>query len=228
MRLPIRLLAPVLLAAGPLLTGCGGPEPLPEAAPAPRPTSARPSALAPSTGAPSTARPSSAGPSGPAVAAASLGGPGTACPLPVSFSLAKDWKPKAIRDPENPDFAVLTQQGPATVRCEVDAKPAGHIGFLRVWTAKKGSARAVLEGFVKAEKGSSGASYRETTAGALPAVEVTYTVRSELLDEEKEERAFAVSTPKGAVVVHLGGMDTEEHREMLPAYELARTTLKAL
>ncbi len=97
-----------------------------------------------------------------------------------------------------------------------------------MWTAEKGPARAALEGFVAADEKASGASYRETTAGALPAVEVTYTVRSELLDEEKEERAFAVSTPKGAVVVHLGGTDTAEHREMLPAYELARTTLKAL
>ncbi|MEV7674775.1 lipoprotein [Streptomyces sp. NPDC088752] len=222
MRPPIRLLLPVLLAAGPLLTGCGGPEPLPEVTPGPRPTAAKPT----------TARPSDAGAPGAAVAAASLGGPGTACPLPVSFSLAQAWEPKAVRNPEDPEFAVLTRQGPATVRCEVDAKPAGHIGFLRVWTAEKGSAsssaRALLEAFVKAEKGSSGAAYRETTAGALPAVEVAYTVRSELLDEEKEERAFAVATQKGAVVVHLGGMDTEEHRAMVPAYELARTTLKVL
>ncbi|MFC8896013.1 lipoprotein [Streptomyces cinereoruber] len=235
MRLPIRLLAPALLAAGPLLTGCGGPEPLPEAAPAPRPTSARPSALAPSTDAPSTARPSSAGPSGPAVAAASLGGPGTACPLPVSFSLPKDWKPNAIElptDPELADLADLARRGPAVMRCEIDAKPAGLIGFLRVWTLEKGSAqpsaRAALEAFVKGDETSSAVTYREIEAGALPAVEATYTVRSALFDEDKEERAFAVTTPKGVVVVDLGGTDTEEHREMLPAYELARTTLKAL
>ncbi|MFJ4343390.1 lipoprotein [Streptomyces sp. NPDC088915] len=222
MRLPIRLLLPALLAAGPLLTGCAGPEPLPEVTPGPRPTAAKPT----------TARPSDAGAPGAAVAAASLGGPGTACALPVSFSLAQAWEPKAVRNPEDPEFAALTRQGPATVRCEVDAKPAGHLGFLRVWTVEKSaahsSARAALEAFVKAEKGSSGASYRETTAGGAPAVEVTYTVRSELLDEEKEERALAVATPKGAVVVHLGGTDTEEHRAMVPAYELARTTLKVL
>ncbi|MGJ7419389.1 lipoprotein [Streptomyces cinereoruber] len=206
MRRPIRPLVPALLAAGALLTGCGGPEPLPEVTPGARPTAEV-----------SAAKP---------VAAASLGGPGTACALPVSFSLAKAWEPEAVEDPEDPDFAELTRQGPATVRCEVDAKPAGHVGFLRVWTAGKGPARTALEGFVKAEKGSSGASYRETTAGALPAVEVTYTVRSALLDEDKEERAFAVAVPEGVVVVHLAGMDTGEHRAMLPAYELARTTLK--
>ncbi|MFI9120134.1 lipoprotein [Streptomyces bikiniensis] len=232
MRLPIRLLAPLLLAAGPLLTGCGGPEPLPEVAPAPRPTSAQPSAPAPSSAAPSTARPSSAGPSGPAVAAASLGGRGTACPLPVSFSLPKDWKPNAIELPTDPDLADLARRGPAVMRCEIDAKPAGLIGFLRVWTLEKGSARpsarAALEAFVKGDETSSAVSYRETRAGTLPAVEATYTVRSALFDEDKEERAFAVTTPEGVVVVDLGGTDTAEHREMLPAYELARTTLKAL
>ncbi|WP_411073681.1 lipoprotein [Streptomyces sp. cmx-4-7] len=219
MRLPIRVLFPVLLAAGPLLTGCGGPA-----------TVAVPDRPA-GTKAPVTTTPSATGAPDAPVAAVSLGGPGTACALPVSFSLAKAWEPKAIRNPEDPEFAALTRQGPATVRCEVDAKPAGHLGFLRVWTAEKGSApspaRAALEGFVKAEKKASGVSYRETTAGALPAVEATYTVRGALLDEEKEERAFAVATPEGVVVVHLGGLDTEEHRAMLPAYELARTTLKA-
>ncbi|MFC8173005.1 lipoprotein [Streptomyces sp. NPDC057242] len=210
MRLPIRLLVPVVLAAGPLLTGCGS-EPRPGAVPE-----------APA----SVAKPSDAAPSGAPAAAASLGGPGTACPLPVSFSLAKEWRPKAIEDPEDPEFAALTRQGPAFARCEVDAKPAGHVGFLRVWTARKGPARAALEGFVAADGKASGASYRETTAGALPAVEVTYTVRSEVLGEDKEERAFAVATPEGAVVVHLGGMDTGEHRAMLPAYELARTSLR--
>ncbi|MFF3759900.1 lipoprotein [Streptomyces sp. NPDC002185] len=156
-------------------------------------------------------------------AAATLGGPGSACALPVSFALAEDWEPEAIEDPEDPEFAALTRQGPATVRCEVDAKPAGNIGYLRVWTAPKGSAaRAALEGFVTAEKGSAAASYRETRAGALPATEVTYSVGP------KEERAFAVATPKATVIVHLGGLDTDEHRAMLPAYELARTTAKAL
>ncbi|MFE5511221.1 lipoprotein [Streptomyces sp. NPDC056529] len=219
MRLPIRLLVPVVLAAGPLLTGCGGSEPRPEAVPgAPAPTAK-----------PSDATPSAAGSPDAPAAAASLGGPGTACPLPVSFSLAKDWKPKAIElptDPDLADLADLARRGPAVMRCEIDAKPAGHIGFLRVWTVEKGSARAALEAFVKGDESSSAVSYREGRAGALPSVEATYTVRSALFDEDKEERAFAVATPRGVVVVDLGGSDTEEHRAMLPAYELARTSLK--
>ncbi|GAA3391453.1 lipoprotein [Streptomyces roseoviridis] len=209
-RAPIRTAVPAtLLAAGLLLTGCGT-----QAAPA---APAAPPSAAAST---SAAAPRAAAPAG------SLGGAGTACVLPVTFGLAKDWKPDAVDDPENPEFAALTRQGPATVRCEVDAKPAGNLGYLRVWTAPKGPARAALEGFVKAEKGSRGAVYRETEAGALPAVEVTYAVYGEVTEETKNERAFAVAVPKGVVIVHLGGFDSEEHEEMLPAYELARTSLK--
>jgi uncharacterized Rossmann fold enzyme len=97
-----------------------------------------------------------------------------------------------------------------------------------VWTVAKSPARAALEGFVKAADKPSAVTYRETAAGTLAATEVTYTTHSELTDETKEERAFAVATPKGTVViVHLGGLDTDEHRAMLPAYELAKSTTKA-
>ncbi|KQX13736.1 hypothetical protein ASC82_07280 [Streptomyces sp. Root431] len=213
----IRIMVPAAaLLVGGVLTGCGEAEPLPEITQGARPTTA-----------PATTAPEAPEASASAVAGASLGGPGTACALPVSFTLAEQWEPEAVKDPENPDFAALMRQGPATVRCEADAKPSGHVGYLRVWTAEgKGPARTTLEGFVKAEKGSSAAVYRETKAGTLPATEVTYTVHNEVMEETKEERAFAVATPKGTVIVHLGGLDTAEHRAMLPAYELARTTLK--
>ncbi|MFE0699561.1 lipoprotein [Streptomyces sp. NPDC058872] len=195
-----------LVAAGLLLTACG--------------TTPRPGAPAP--GGTSTTREAAGG----AEASTTLGGPGSACALPVSFALAEGWLPKAVKDPEDPELAELTHQGPAVVRCEVDAKPAGHIGYLRVWTSGTEPARAALEGFVRAEAKSTDVSYRETGAGAVPVVEVTYTVHNDLMDWPKEERAFAVAVPAGTVIVHLGGFDTEEHREMLPAYELARTTVK--
>ncbi|MFG3486976.1 lipoprotein [Streptomyces sp. NPDC094447] len=212
MRHPVRTpaSAAATLAAALLLAGCADAEPMPEIAQGPRPSAA------PATKAPAAAPPRT------------VGGPGSACALPVSFALAEQWAPKAVEAPEDPEFAALTRQGPATVRCEVDAKPAGHVGFLRVWTAGKGSARAALEGFVAAERGASAVAYRESRSGTGPVTEVTYTVRDEAAEEPKEERAFAVPTPKGTVIVHLGGLDTEEHRAMLPAYELARTTLKPL
>ncbi|MBT2438892.1 hypothetical protein J7E93_01865 [Streptomyces sp. ISL-36] len=211
MRHPIRALAPslaALITAGALVTGCAAdPEPLHVA----EDSAPRPPVKAPK-----------------APKAQSLGAPGTACALPVSFDLAAQWKPKAVEASDDEVFAALGKQGPATMVCEIDAKPAGNIGYLRVWSAGAGAARTALEGFVKAEKNTSKVVYKETKAGALPATEVTYTVYNQVMEESKEERAFAVSTSRGVVIVHLGGLDTQEHREMLPAYELARDSVSAL
>ncbi|MER6095076.1 lipoprotein [Streptomyces sp. NPDC001728] len=221
MRHPIRAMGPAaaVLAAALLFTGCDGPEPMPEVRQGDRPSGV-PSARGSSVEGGATGAVAEAG--------AVVGGRGSACVLPVSFSSAAEWVAKVVEGAEDPEFAALTRQGPATVRCEVDAKPAGHLGYLRVWTAGKGPARVALEGFVKGEPNASKAVYRETRAGQLAATEVTYTVFNKLMEESKEERAFAVATPKGTVIVHLGGLDTDEHRAMLPAYELARTTLKPL
>ncbi|SCK20397.1 hypothetical protein B046DRAFT_06284 [Streptomyces sp. LamerLS-316] len=157
-----------------------------------------------------------------------LGGAGSPCELPVTFDLAADWKPQAVTVEPGSDLAALGEQGPVTMVCEVDAKPAGNIGYLRVWRGKasRDTPRAVLEAFVKADPNAGGATYTEVEAGQLPAAEAGYTVSGELLDEPKTEHAFAVTTPDGPVVVHLGGLDSQEHREMLPAYELAKRTLK--
>ncbi|WP_425247590.1 lipoprotein [Streptomyces sp. NEAU-NA10] len=174
-----------------------------------------------------------------AASGGSIGADGSACELPVTFDIAEFWKAKAVDsasrkgdtgDELTDELAeALLRQGPVTMACEVDAKPAGKIGFLRVWTGKPGDAdaRAVLEDFVAAESGSSGAKYRAFKAGGLTGAEVEYVTTSELLEETKKERALAVTTSDGPVVLHLGGMDTEEHEAMLPAYELARSTLEA-
>ncbi|MFI6651339.1 lipoprotein [Streptomyces sp. NPDC050529] len=159
----------------------------------------------------------------------SVGGPGSGCELPVVFDLAQHWKAKAVA-PVEPDseFAAIGTQGPVSLVCEIDAKPAGHIGFLRVWQGdgKGTTARQALEGFVKAEKNASKATYTQTTAGKLSVSEVGYTVHSELMDESRPNRAFAVATPDGPVVVHLGGLDAYEHKGMLPAFELAKRSVR--
>ncbi|WP_341865594.1 lipoprotein [Streptomyces zinciresistens] len=169
-----------------------------------------------------------------------IGADGSACELPVSFDVAEGWKPQAVDAAEAASKGSgdevtqeivdsLVRQGPVTAACEVDAKPAGNIGYLRVWTGARGGgdARAVLEAFVTAETGARKATYTPFTAGGLAGAEVKYLVRSELLDETKEASAVAVTTGRGPVVIHLGGLDTEEHRAMLPAYELAKRTLRA-
>lgn len=165
----------------------------------------------------------------------SVGEAGSACELPVVFDIAEFWKAEAVHaeDPSSAggDLAELVDafahQGPVTMACEIDAKPAGKIGFLRVWTGAPGKAdaRTVLKEFVAAEQEASGAVYREVEAGDVTGVEVAYTTTSKLLEESKQEHAFAVTTSKGPVVLHLGGMDTGEHNAMLPAFELAKSTL---
>ncbi|WP_318197919.1 lipoprotein [Streptomyces sp. MCL20-2] len=157
-----------------------------------------------------------------------LGGAGSACELPVTFDLAAQWKPKAIELEPDSVLADLAEQGTVRMACEIDAKPAGNIGFLRVWQGKpsEDDPQAVLKAFVADDPNAGKAAYTQVKAGALAAAEVGYTVHSELMGESKSERAFAVSTPDGPVVVHLGGMDTEEHTAMLPAFELAKRSLK--
>ncbi|MCX4767163.1 lipoprotein [Streptomyces sp. NBC_01275] len=167
----------------------------------------------------------------------SVGASGSACELPVTFDVAEFWKAEAVDAQEADDAGgdladladALLHQGPVTMACEIDAKPAGKLGYLRVWTGEPGDgdARAVLEEFVSAEEGSSGAKYRSFEAAGVTGAEVEYVTTSELLEETKKERALAVSTSDGPVVLHLGGMDTEEHEAMLPAYELAKSTLRA-
>ncbi|MFD8013709.1 lipoprotein [Streptomyces sp. NPDC058955] len=205
--MPVRapLLRTALLAAA-LLTACGTtPEP---AAPAAAPTAA----------------PSSEASAAAAVPAGTLGRPGSACTLPVSFTLTKGWKPKKVTPPADPDFAELVEQGPATVVCEVDSEDTPDIGFLRVWTAPKGKARATLEAFVKADDGTKGLVLKDTTAGGLPVVEAHYTSHSELLDEERAERSLAVVTAKAVIVLELGGLDADEEA-VVAAYELAKSSL---
>ncbi|OEJ98136.1 hypothetical protein J116_016825 [Streptomyces thermolilacinus SPC6] len=220
------------VAAAALLAGCGlGTEPAgtkTEAAPG--------SAATRSPAAPSPAvSPSPAASASPAAKGGTVGAAGSACPLPVpvTFDTAADWEPKKVKpitDPDLEELNELLEQGTLTLGCEIDAKPAGYIGFLKVWTddAKDTTPRAALESFVAGDDSPAKAVYRDVRVGkdgALAATEVTYLVTSALLDEQKKARALAVMTPRGPLVLELGGMDTEEHEAMLPAYELAKATL---
>ncbi|MDW4903781.1 lipoprotein [Streptomyces sp. ADMS] len=172
----------------------------------------------------------------------SIGADGSACELPVTFDIAEEWTAEAVDAGSGGDASggtdgeladeladAFLRQGPVSLACEVDAKPAGHIGYLRVWTGAPGDAdaRTVLEAFVTDDDAASKARYSTFKAGGLTGVEVEYLYTSEFLDEPKTEHALAVTTPRGPVVVHLGGLDSEEHEAMLPAYELAKRTLKA-
>lgn len=175
-----------------------------------------------------------------AASGGSVGAAGSACELPVAFDTAENWKAEAIDtgtaeggDEVAAELAeALLHQGSFTAACEIDAKPAGNIGFIRVWTgeagAETGDARALLKEFVKAEGDTSKAKYSDFSSDSeVSGAEVEYLYTSEALDETKKERAFLTVTAEGPVVVHLGGLDTGEHEDMLPAYELAKRTLRA-
>lgn len=207
-------LVPAALLIG-MLTGCSS-EPEPEAGRGKQ-----------AGGAKSAGEEATKGAAKAAAKGSTVGGAGSPCALPVSFDLAAGWKPQAVKD--DPEFG-LTRQGPVTLVCEIDAKPAGNIGFLRVWTGTGGrggdDARRALEAFVAEEaKSRDKVAYTQTKAGEYAAAEVTYLNTDEFLDEPKKERALAFTTPRGVVVLHLGGMDSEEHEEMLPAYELAKKSV---
>jgi hypothetical protein len=227
-----RRLAQVALLAG-VLTGCSG------AAEDDTKTSASATASAEAAGDSDTAVKSGG----------TIGAAGSACELPVTFDIAQYWLAEAVDSGTEKDKSAdsgdgsadagddelaqeiadaLLRQGPVTAACEIDAKPAGNIGFLRIWTGEPGTddARTVLEAFLAEEDGVSKAKYSAFETGGLAGAEVKYLVTSELLEETKEEAALAVTTKQGPVVLHLGGMDTDEHRTMLPAYELAKKTLR--
>ncbi|MFF4836061.1 lipoprotein [Streptomyces sp. NPDC001315] len=210
-------LAPVLVLVG-ALTACGQDQDAEKNSKA----SAKTSAAAESGGTSGTG----------AESGGTIGADGSACELPVTFDLARKWKAEAIDNGAAGSAELgdmILRQGPVAAVCEIDAKPAGNIGFLRVFTGAPGDAdtRAVLEAFVADEGKVSEEKYATFKAGDLEGVEVKYLYTSELLDETKEESALAVSTSDGPVVLHLGGMDTEEHEAMLPALELAKRTLRA-
>jgi hypothetical protein len=155
--------------------------------------------------------------------AARLGAEGSACELPVTFGIAESWKPKAVTVAPDDPLAELARQGPLTMVCEVDAKPAGNIGFLRVWTGAARTLRPSLEGFIGADAREP--VFTELRIGGRPGLEVVYQEKSQLDDGTDRERAFAVEAAQGIVVVSLDSLDSEEHEAMLPAYELAKSTL---
>ncbi|MEU9758534.1 lipoprotein [Streptomyces sp. NPDC047987] len=160
----------------------------------------------------------------PAARSGSIGGAGTACTLPVTFDIAPSWTPRPVVG----TAGSLPRQGDATLACEVDAKPAGVFGFLRVWsgTGTAKNSRSALDAYLAEEKKISGPEYRETKAGPFSATEVTY-LKSSADGPAKRERALSVLLPEGYVIIHVGGLDTQEHEKLLPGYELARDTMAA-
>jgi hypothetical protein len=154
-----------------------------------------------------------------------VGAKGSGCELPVTFAVAAKWEPKAVEFKDDDPLAELARRGPLRMACEISAKGAGLVGFLRVWIdpAATGDARAALKALLKGEK-TRKAAYQPVTIGGRDGMELTYQTYSELLEEYSDRRAFAVPTPGGAVVVELSGVESDDPA-MQSAYEQARSTL---
>ncbi|MEU7909336.1 lipoprotein [Actinoplanes sp. NPDC049118] len=155
--------------------------------------------------------------------AARIGAAGSACEMPVAFGLAESWKPKPVTVAAGDPLSELARRGPLTMVCEIDAKPAGNIGYLRVWTGDKGELRPTLEAFIGTNAREP--VFTELRIGGSPALEVVYQEKSQLDDTMEQERAFAVETAQGVAAVSLDSFDSSEHDAMLPAYELAKNSL---
>jgi hypothetical protein len=161
----------------------------------------------------------------PAAAASKVGGSSASCKLPVSFDVAAKWKANQVESLEA--GGALANQGAFAMACEIDAKPAGNLGFLRVWTSTKtGPARKALEEFLAADRNITVPEIRDVTVAGASAAEATYVRDNPTAEIKKRERILVVPTPDGAALLHLGGLDDEEHEQMLPAYVLAKQTMK--
>jgi hypothetical protein len=158
-----------------------------------------------------------------------VGAAGSGCELPVTFKTAEKWKPKAVEIAADDPLAELATKGTLRLICEIDAKPAGHLGFLRVWTgpAKGGDLRTALKPFITEAK-TREVTYTPATAGGLDGLDgldVSFEQYQKLTEEWLPHRAFAVVNGESVVALDLGGVDAAEHKAMLPAYESAIRTL---
>ncbi|MFD1374427.1 lipoprotein [Actinoplanes sichuanensis] len=182
------------------------------------------------------APPASSAPAAPAAvpaaaAGAAIGAKGSACELPISFSTAADWKAKPIDVKKLGELAALAKVGDFTVVCEIDAKPAGSIGFIRVHVADglSGAPAEHLQEFVKVSIGKKEASntdFTDVQIGGAQAAEATWETVDKEYDIRSRYAAFALNTKRGMVVVQLSPLDTGEFTSMQPAYELAKTSVK--
>ena len=158
-----------------------------------------------------------------AEAGKTVGDPGSPCSLPVTLSAARGWKAESVPKGTH-------SQGTVDIACEIDAKPTGNIGYLRVWTGDGGSPRKALEAFTEDGHPRHPRYRTAKTDDGTAVTEVSYTERTVVDGEELDSKpvlALAARAADGKIaVVELGGMDAEEHRQMLPAYLLAKKTLK--
>ncbi|WP_328468288.1 lipoprotein [Actinoplanes sp. NBC_00393] len=169
----------------------------------------------------------SGAPAAPAAAGGAVGAKGSACPLPVTFTLPAEWEAKTVEVEDDNPLASLVRKGPLKLGCEIKAQPVGVIGFLRVWVAPKsaGNAKAMLKAYLKGEKFRK-ATYQPVKIGDRKGVEARFELYSQLEEAYEARKAFAVAAPGGVVVVELSGLEADDPA-MQAGYDLVMGSVKA-
>ncbi|MEU7997604.1 lipoprotein [Micromonospora sp. NPDC049060] len=155
-----------------------------------------------------------------APAGTTVGGKGTPCELPVTFSVPARWKVEAVKGSAKFGEPRL---GKALMLCEIDARPTGSTGFLRVWRVDgvAGGAQEHLKHFLDAyAPEAADAEYRRVKAGTVDAVEASYPKED---GGTVHDRAIAISSLYGPIVLSL---DTSDPVELLPAYQLIKQSAR--
>ncbi|MBB5119535.1 lipoprotein [Streptomyces eurocidicus] len=158
-----------------------------------------------------------------------VGDAGSVCDLPMSFETAEGWTAKSMSAGDAAFLGSVTEHKSLKGTCELDTKER-VISRMLVWTgpATDSSPRKVLETFMAEEQYLVESAYKDIKVGGLPAVEIVYKLNSPKLREDRQQRALALTTPKGVAVIQLRGFDTAEHQSMLPVFELAKKTMSAV
>lgn len=150
-------------------------------------------------------------------------GPGSECKdTPVRFDVPDKWTVGYIGSGFGAEFPVAGMP----LMCEIDAKPGGIIGFIRVWHGRSTrEPKAVLEDYVKQiAPRAVDVRYRPTRIGDLDAWEVWYQRPPDDVSDESQGRAFALSTDGQAVVTGWSALDDADYIAGLPGYVLARNS----
>jgi hypothetical protein len=141
-------------------------------------------------------------------------GPGSACPQTLFFDVPAKWKLTG-------DFSAAGGliAGGLTLVCELDGKPAGVPGIMRVFRGPRGDLRTVAERF-RADwaPNATGVDYRDTVIGpgGTSGLEVYFR------NQGHDNREFLVISGELVFLVDWGGFDEEAHAAGMPAYVLAR------
>ncbi len=165
--------------------------------------------------------------------AGAIGGADSTCPMPVTFDRARGWVPERIVDTDDKGETVLDDlltPGPFHVVCELESPV--NVGYLRVYVGPQRLAsqdpERLLRTFVKEfDEGVELTFSTSESDDGLAVTEVAYVEVREVLEERVKRRAFLVVGKDGVVVVHVGGLDDEEHAGMLPTFELTRDSVRA-